>query len=82
MAARRNTWRMKFAPIIAELIRDNKGKPVKELRKILRAANPGYYKWPRKIWGNESLRQLGLRKRKRVPGIALTQLELVFNAES
>lgn len=60
------TWRETYAPRIAKIIKDNEGKPVKELKKILREANPGYYGWHHKTWANESMVQLGLSKRKRI----------------
>ncbi len=58
------TWREAYAPQIAELIKQNEGKDVKELRRILYKANPGYYGHMKKIWSDESLKQLGLKKRK------------------
>ena len=54
------TWREVYAPRIAVIIADNKGKEVKELKKMLSAANPGPYGHHRKIWANEYMRQLGL----------------------
>ena len=59
------TWRQEYAPRIAKIITDNEGKSIKELKKILQQANPGYYGWHRKTWANEYMIQLGLSKTKR-----------------
>lgn len=58
------TWREAYAPRIAEIIKANEGKDVKEIRRILYKANPGQYGHMIKIWSDESLKQLGLKKRK------------------
>lgn len=58
------SWREYYAPKIAEIIKQNEGKEVKELRRILYKANPGQYGHMKKIWSDESLKQLGLKKRK------------------
>lgn len=58
------SWREYYAPKIAEIIKKNEGKDVKELRRILYKANPGQYGHMKKIWSDESLKQLGLKKRK------------------
>ena len=58
------TWREHYAPQIAQIIKENEGKSTKELRVILYKANPGYYGHMKKIWSDESLKQLGLKKRK------------------
>lgn len=58
------TWRECYAPQIAKIIEDNKGKEVKVIKKILSTSNPGYYGHMKKIWSDESLKQLGLKKRK------------------
>lgn len=58
------TWRKHYAPMIADIIKANEGKTPKEIKKILVAANPGYYGHMKKIWSDESLKQLGLKKRK------------------
>ena len=58
------TWRQVFAPKIAKIIEDNKGKSIKELKKILCDANPGPYGHHKKVWANEYMRQLGLSKKK------------------
>lgn len=60
------TWRQHYAPQIAKIIKDNEGKSVKELKKILSAANPGEYGHHKKTWANEYMIQLGLSKRKKV----------------
>ena len=59
------TWREKYRPQIAQIIAENKGKTVKELKKILHDANPGTYGWHKKTWANEYMIQLGLSKRKK-----------------
>ena len=59
------TWRQVYAPRIAAIIKENEGKSVKELKKILQDANPGQYGWMRKTWANEYMCQLGLSKRKK-----------------
>ena len=56
------TWRQYYAPKIAAIIAENKDKPVAEIRRILYRANPGQYGHMRKIWSDESLKQLGLKK--------------------
>lgn len=68
--AMRITWRQLYAPRIAEIIKENEGKSIKELKKILQKANPGPYGWHRKTWANEYMCQLGLssrKKQKRLP---------------
>ena len=62
------TWRQYYAPQIAQIIKDNEGKSVKELKKILCAANPGEYGHMKKTWANEYMRQLGLSKTKSKDG--------------
>lgn len=62
--AKGKTWREHYAPMIAEIIKENEGKDVKEIRRILYRSNPGYYGHMKKIWSDESLKQLGLKKRK------------------
>jgi len=57
------TWRQCYAPRIAAIIKENEGKTVKELKKILCDANPGQYGHMRKMWSNEYMIQLGLSKR-------------------
>lgn len=58
------TWRQTYAPRIAEIIKENEGKSIKELKRILQEANPGYYGWHKKTWANEYMIQLGLSKKK------------------
>lgn len=65
------TWRQIYAPMIAKIIKDNQGKSVKELKKILQEANPGQYGWMIKTWANEYMCQLGLGKRKNKKQIQL-----------
>lgn len=60
------TWRQYYATQIAEIIKQNEGKTPKEIKKILSTANPGYYGHMKKIWSDESLKQLGLKKRKQI----------------
>lgn len=61
------TWRQLYAPRIAEIIKANEGKSVKELKKILCDANPGQYGHMKKTWANEYMKQLGLGKSKAEP---------------
>jgi hypothetical protein len=58
------TWRQSYAPRIAEIIKENEGKSLKELKKILCDANPGQYGHHKKTWASEYMRQLGLSKKK------------------
>jgi hypothetical protein len=60
----KQTWRQYYAPKIAKIIEDNKGKSIKELKKILQEANPGQYGHMIKTWANEYMIQLGLSRRK------------------
>jgi hypothetical protein len=60
------SWRDIAAPIIAEVLKETKGKGDKEIRKALREAYPWgercYH--PYKIWCDEIKRQRGLKKPK------------------
>jgi hypothetical protein len=60
------TWREAYAPRIAEIIKNETaaGKTVKHIKKILSSNNPGPWGHQKKIWSDESLKQLGLKKRK------------------
>lgn len=60
----KKTWRQRYSPRIAAIIKENEGKTVKELKKILCDANPGQYGHMRKTWANEYMIQLGLSKKK------------------
>jgi hypothetical protein len=60
----KKTWRDTYAPQIAKMIAENKGKSIKEIKKILCDANPGQYGHMKKTWANEYMRQLGLSKKK------------------
>lgn len=60
----KKTWRQYYAPQIAKIIEDNKGKSIKELKKILQEANPGQYGHHRKTWASEYMIQLGLSRKK------------------
>lgn len=60
----KKTFRQIYAPQIAQIIADNKGKSIKELKKILQDANPGYYGHHVKTWANEYMIQLGLSRPK------------------
>jgi hypothetical protein len=53
-----NTWREVYTSRIYKMIMDNKDKPIKDIKKLLREANPGQYGHMKKIWGNEYMRQL------------------------
>jgi hypothetical protein len=57
------TWRQYYAPLIAAIIKENTDKPKAEVKKILYKANPGKYGHMRKIWRDESQKQLGLKKK-------------------
>lgn len=70
------TWRKYYAPKIAEIIKANNGKSPKEIRLILVKLNPGQYKHMKKIWSDECLKQLGLKKKK-VKIINTNQLDLL-----
>jgi len=70
------TWREVYSPRIAKIILDNKGKSVKEMKKILREANPGQYGWTIKTWANESMCQLGLSRRNVLPKTPKEQSKL------
>lgn len=65
------TWRDKFRPRIAEVLAECQGMPLKEIRRILRAAGPGKSHGSHlyKIWCDECRVQLGLKtfpKRRRL----------------
>jgi hypothetical protein len=64
MAKYQSYWRGVARPIIAEVLKTNKGKPEKEIRKALHDAYPfGERKYhPYKIWLNEINLQLGKAK--------------------
>jgi predicted HTH transcriptional regulator len=70
------TWRKYYAPKIAEVIKENEGKTPKQIKKILSEMNPGQYGHMKKIWSDESLKQLGLKKRK-VIAIDTNQTKLI-----
>jgi hypothetical protein len=70
------TWREIYAPRISKIIADNKGKSVKELKKILQDANPGQYGFMIKTWANEYMCQLGLSRRKSAPKVPKEQQRL------
>lgn len=59
------TWRERYRPIIAGIIKDNADKSIKDLKKILQKANPGQYGHMKKTWANEYMLQLGLSKVKK-----------------
>jgi hypothetical protein len=59
------TWRQYYAPQIDAIIKENLDKPKSEIRRILYKANPGPYKHQRKVWSDESLKQLGLKAREK-----------------
>lgn len=60
------TWRVYYAPQIAAIIKENEGKEIKVIKKILSSSNPGQYGHMKKIWSDESLKQLGLKSRKQI----------------
>lgn len=73
----KKTWRQVYAPRIAEVIKNNKGKSIKEIKKILCDMNPGQYGHMRKTWSNEYMRQLGLSKKRSNVDVGKTQLSLL-----
>lgn len=66
---RSKTWREIARPLIAEVIRDNRDKSEKEIKRALREAYP----WgeramhPYKIWCDEIKVQMGKKKFKQKP---------------
>lgn len=58
------TWREHYAPKIAAIIKQNDGMAIKDIRIILYKLNPGQYGHMKKIWSDESLKQLGLKRKK------------------
>lgn len=70
------TWRQSYAPGIAAIIKENEGKSIKEIKKILHELNPGPYGHMKKVWANESMIQLGLSKKKRKYNLDLNQQKL------
>jgi hypothetical protein len=60
------TWRESCRPLIAEVLKQNEGRSLKDKRKALKLAYP----WgeramhPYKIWCDEVKVQLGLKKKK------------------
>ena len=63
------TWRQYYAPMIQKVIEENAGLEKREIRKILYKMNPGPWKHQQRIWSDESLKQLGLKKKKEDNGI-------------
>jgi len=74
--AKEPTWRQVYAPKIAEIIKQNEGKPLKELKKILSEANPGQYGHMKKVWANEYMIQLGLSRKNKVAKDVKNQTKL------
>jgi hypothetical protein len=74
--AKNRTWRQHYAPQIHKIIEENKGKSIKELKKILCDANPGQYGHMKKTWANEYMKQLGLSKKKNDYKAKLNQTNL------
>ena len=72
------TWRQHYAPKIAEIIEEETkaGKTVKQIKKVLSSNNPGQYGHMKKIWSDESLKQLGLKKIKQRGKSYKEQLEI------
>jgi hypothetical protein len=76
------TWRDIAAPIIYEVLKENKGKDEKTIKKALRDAYPFGERndHPYKIWLDEIKKQTGKKKRK-VRGINMdtsNNLEIKF----
>lgn len=59
------TWRDRFQPIIAEVLREHAGEPLPVIRASLRKAFPAGPRqhWPYKVWLDECRIQLGRKKR-------------------
>lgn len=72
------TWRKFYAPKIANIIKEGRGlgKTDKEIKWFLAKNNPGEYGHMKKIWSDESLKQLGLKKKKQI--IENTNQEALF----
>jgi hypothetical protein len=70
------TYRQLIAPKIHQIILSNKGATKKELKAILRQNKPLSYAYHKKVWANESMRQLGLSKRRKQRVKLYNQLEL------
>lgn len=64
---RRKTWRDSCRPIIAEVIKNNHSKTLKELKRLISKEYPfgERSRHPYKIWCDEVKRQLGLKKVKK-----------------
>ena len=62
----KKTWRIFYAPLIADEIKAQRlsGLTDNQIKKYLSLKNPGQYGHMKKIWSDESLKQLGLKKRK------------------
>jgi hypothetical protein len=73
---RNKTYRQRIAPKIHGIILANKGATKKELKVILRQNKPLSYAYHKKVWANESMRQLGLSKKKKHRVELYNQLEL------
>lgn len=74
-------WRDYAAPIIAKVLKENRGKPEKEVRKALKEAYPfGERKYhPYKIWLDEIKIQTGRKKRGVAKDVILpNQTKLIF----
>lgn len=59
-----DTWRDRWRPIIANVLKETAGQSEREIRKALREAWPGGLReyFPYKVWLDEIRVQLGLRK--------------------
>lgn len=74
-------WRDYAAPIIAKVLKENRGKPEKEVRKALKEAYPfGERKYhPYKIWLDEIKIQTGKKKRGVAKDVIIpNQTKLIF----
>jgi len=80
-------WRERYAPLIASILAEHKGKPERELRKILRDSFPSgprqYH--PYKIWLSEIAFQMGKKKRydprKKKPVVACEGQSSLFDTK-
>jgi hypothetical protein len=77
--AKQPTCRQHYAPKIASIIKENEGKSVKELKRILQDANPGQYGHMKKMWANEYMIQLGLSSKSKQRAQVKQQTKLFNN---
>lgn len=66
--SKRETWRDKARPIIAEVLLEHAGEDEKEIRSALRDAYPWFERkyWPYKVWCDEIRRQMNKKESPQV----------------